>query len=126
MYEERTATFHSMNEGVIAIDNRLVITIFNEKAKQIFEVQGDLIGKVIWEVLKDSRLPEIVERNKAVYNEEIRVSGKVIMSSRIPIVMKKKVIGAVAIFQDRTEAGQDGRGIDWCQKLCGGAPCPKP
>lgn len=90
MYEERTATFHSMNEGVIAIDNRLVITIFNEKAKQIFEVQGDLIGKVIWEVLKDSRLPEIVERNKAVYNEEIRVSGKVIMSSRIPIVMKKK------------------------------------
>lgn len=40
MYEERTATFHSMNEGVIAIDNRLVITIFNEKAKQIFEVQG--------------------------------------------------------------------------------------
>ncbi|MCD2476577.1 PAS domain-containing protein, partial [Staphylococcus aureus] len=73
MYEERTATFHSMNEGVIAIDNRLVITIFNEKAKQIFEVQGDLIGKVIWEVLKDSRMPEIVERNKAVYNEEIRV-----------------------------------------------------
>ncbi|WP_336155096.1 two-component system sensor histidine kinase DctS [Bacillus sp. 204(2023)] len=106
MYEERTATFHSMNEGVIAIDNRLVITIFNEKAKQIFEVQGDLIGKVIWEVLKDSRLPEIVERNKAVYNEEIRVSGKVIMSSRIPIVMKKKVIGAVAIFQDRTEAAK--------------------
>lgn len=40
MYEERTATFHSMNEGVIAIDNRLIITIFNEKAKQIFEVQG--------------------------------------------------------------------------------------
>ncbi|MBD5020568.1 histidine kinase, partial [Xanthomonas citri pv. citri] len=66
----------------------------------------DLIGKVIWEVLKDSRLPEIVERNKAVYNEEIRVSGKVIMSSRIPIVMKKKVIGAVAIFQDRTEAAK--------------------
>lgn len=56
---------------------------------------------MIWDVLKDSRLPEIVERNKAVYNEEIRVSGKVIMSSRIPIVMKKKVIGAVAIF--RTE-----------------------
>ena len=28
------------------------------------------------------------------------------MSSRIPIVMKKKVIGAVAIFQDRTEAAK--------------------
>lgn len=33
-----------------------------------------------------------------VYNEEICVSGKVIMSSRILIVMKKKVIGVVVIF----------------------------
>ncbi|MEC0696586.1 sensor histidine kinase [Bacillus atrophaeus] len=106
MFEERTATFHSINEGVIAIDNQHIITIFNEKAKQIFEVKGELVGKLIWDVLKDSRLPEIVERNKPVYNEEIQVSGKIIMSSRIPIVMKKKVIGAVAIFQDRTEAAK--------------------
>ncbi|MED1774366.1 sensor histidine kinase [Bacillus velezensis] len=106
MYEERTATFHSMNEGVIAIDNQHHITIFNEKAKQIFNVRQETDGRLIWDVLKDSRLPEIVERNRAVYNEEIQVSGKVIMSSRIPIVMKKKVIGAVAIFQDRTEAAK--------------------
>lgn len=76
MYEERTATFHSMNEGVIAIDNQHHITIFNEKAKQIFNVSQDTDGRLIWDVLKDSRLPEIVERNQAVYNEEIQVSGR--------------------------------------------------
>ncbi len=81
MYEERTATFHSMNEGVIAIDNQHHITIFNEKAKQIFNVRQETDGRLIWDVLKDSRLPEIVERNRAVYNEEIQVSGKVIMSA---------------------------------------------
>ncbi|TKD56187.1 sensor histidine kinase [Bacillus sp. S2(2019)] len=106
MLEERTATFHSINEGVIAIDNQHMITIFNEKAKQIFSVTGDVVGRNIWDVLSDTRLPEIIARAEPVYNEEIHMSGKRIMSSRIPIVMKKKIIGAVAIFQDRTEAAK--------------------
>ena len=106
MLEERTATFHSINEGVIAIDNQYIITIFNDKAKRIFNVSGDVVGRLIFDVLADTRLPEIVDQNRPVYNEEIQGSGKVIMSSRIPIVMKKKVIGAVAIFQDRTEAAK--------------------
>lgn len=103
MHEERIATFHSMNEGVIAIDNKEIITIFNEKAKKVFNVTGNFIGQPIRSVLKDTRLPEIVEKNKAVYNEEIRVSGKVIVSTRIPIRKEDELIGAVAIFQDRTE-----------------------
>ncbi|MBS4746026.1 GHKL domain-containing protein [Bacillus altitudinis] len=106
MLEERTATFHSINEGVIAIDNQHMITIFNEKAKQIFSVTGDVVGRNIWDVLSDTRLPEIIDSAEPVYNEEIHMSGKRIMSSRIPIVMKKKIIGAVAIFQDRTEAAK--------------------
>ncbi|RFU69679.1 sensor histidine kinase [Bacillus sp. V59.32b] len=103
MFEERTATFHSINEGVIAIDNHDIITIFNEKAKKIFNVNGDFVGQPIRSVLKDTRLPEIVEKNQAVYNEEIKVSGKVILSNRIPIQKDNELIGAVAIFQDRTE-----------------------
>lgn len=45
MLEERTATFHSINEGVIAIDNQENITIFNDKAKKIFNVAGRVAGK---------------------------------------------------------------------------------
>jgi two-component system sensor histidine kinase DctS len=104
--EERTATFHAINEGVIAIDNKERISIFNNKAKRIFNVKGEPVGKQIREVLADTRLPEIIERNKVVYNEEIQVSGRVILSNRIPIEIKKQVIGAVAIFQDRTEAAK--------------------
>ncbi|MGV3466811.1 MAG: ATP-binding protein [Heyndrickxia sp.] len=101
--EERTATFHSMNEGVIAIDSHEYITIFNEKAKSIFSVVGDVIGKPIRSVLEDTRLPEIVEQKKAVYNETIIVGGKTILSSRIPVLIDQNVVGAVAICQDRTE-----------------------
>ena len=100
MHEESTATFHAMNEGVIAIDNKEIVTIFNEKAKKIFNVHGNFIGQPIRAILKDTRLPEIVERNQAVYNEEIQVSGKVIVSTRIPIRKGHELIGAVAIFQE--------------------------
>lgn len=106
MFEERTATFHSINEGVIAIDNEDFITIFNEKAKKIFNVTGEFTGRPIRSVLKDTRLPEIVERNQPVYNEQIMVSGKIILSTRIPIQKDGVLIGAVAIFQDRTEVAK--------------------
>ncbi|MED3656453.1 histidine kinase, partial [Heyndrickxia sporothermodurans] len=45
--KERTATFHSMHEGIIAIDYNEIITIFNDKAKSIFSVIGDVVGKPI-------------------------------------------------------------------------------
>lgn len=101
--KERTATFHSMHEGIIAIDYNEIITIFNDKAKSIFSVVGDVVGKPIRSVIADTRLPEIVEQKKAVYNETINVSGKTILSSRIPVVIEDQVVGAVAICQDRTE-----------------------
>ncbi|WP_062232168.1 ATP-binding protein [Fictibacillus sp. FJAT-27399] len=106
MYEESTAAFHAMHEGVIAVDVKENITIFNEKAKSIFRVEGSLIGKSIREVIPDTRLPEIIEFGKPVYNQEINVSGKIIMSNRIPIKVNHSVIGAVAIFQDRTEVAK--------------------
>ena len=121
MLEERTATFHSINEGVIAIDNQHMITIFNEKAKQIFGVTGDVVGRNIWGVLSDTRLPEIIDRAEPVYNEEIHMSGKRIMSSRIPIVMKK-IIGAVAIFrtgQKRQNWRRSSQGLRTLWTVCG-------
>jgi two-component system sensor histidine kinase DctS len=101
--EERTATFHALNEGVIAIDNKEEITIFNEKARSIFNVQGEVIGKPIRSVLKDTHLPEILYSNRHVHNQEIQMSGKRIFSNRFPIKVKDERIGAVAIFQDHTE-----------------------
>ncbi|WP_066299216.1 ATP-binding protein [Bacillus sp. FJAT-29937] len=103
LLEERTATFHAMHEGVIAIDKHEMITIFNDKAKKMMNVHGDVIGKNIWDVIPDTRLPEILELDKPVFNQEVQVRGNVIMSNRVPIKVNKQLVGAVAIFQDRTE-----------------------
>ncbi|WP_019240452.1 MULTISPECIES: ATP-binding protein [Bacillus] len=105
IYVERNETFNAMHEGIIAIDNHLKVTIFNNKAKKILGVnqKGDLIGMSIYEILPDSRLPEILDYNYPIYNKELQINNHNILSNRIPIEVNNRTVGAVAVFQDRTE-----------------------
>ncbi|BBH18668.1 putative C4-dicarboxylate sensor kinase [Paenibacillus baekrokdamisoli] len=100
---ERTATFHAMHEGVIAIDSSGKITIFNEKAKQMLKIEENVIGQPIQEVISDTRLPEILQKNEPIYNQEFQIGPTLILSNRVPIKVGEQTVGAVAIFQDRTE-----------------------
>ncbi|MEK8129101.1 sensor histidine kinase [Paenibacillus filicis] len=100
---ERTATFNAMHEGVIAIDSRERVTVFNDKAKSMLHIQGEVLGRQIREVLPSTRLPEILALDHGVYNEELHMGPVIIMSNRVPIKVRNTTVGAVAIFQDRTE-----------------------
>ncbi len=106
MYVERTETFNAMHEGIIAIDKEFTITIFNEKACDILGVAhrpSALIGKKIFDVLPDTRLPEILALDRPLYNRELYINNHSIMSNRIPIQVNGETVGAVAMFKDRTE-----------------------
>lgn len=103
LVQERTETFNAMHEGIIAINKHHRITVFNDKAKTMMGISGDVIGKSISEVVPDTRLPEILELKQPVYNKELTVRNLNIVSNRIPIKVNEEIIGAVAIFQDRTE-----------------------
>ncbi len=100
---ERTATFNAMHEGVIAIDSREMVTVFNDKAKNMLHIEGEVLGRPIREVLPETRLPEILKLNHAVFNQELHVGPAHILSNRVPIKVGNQTVGAVAIFQDRTE-----------------------
>lgn len=109
MYVERQETFNAMHEGIIAIDNEMNITIFNEKASITLGVDGhssQYIGKKIYDVLPDTRLPEIVQSGKPSYNQELYINKHSILSNRIPIQIDGKNVGAVAVFKDLTEVKQ--------------------
>lgn len=104
LYAEHNGTFNAMHEGIIAIDRNMVITIFNKKAHSILGVEeGDVIGKCIYDVLPDTRLPEIIDYNNAIYNKELLINQHSILSNRIPIKINGVTVGAVAVFQDRTD-----------------------
>ena len=100
---ERTATFQAMNEGIIAIDNQQKLTVFNEKAKEILFIKGNPTGKSIHEVLPSFKLPDVLRTWEPVYHEEMTLNNRIILHSRVPILIDGKIAGAVAVFQDRTE-----------------------
>ncbi|SDT04496.1 two-component system, CitB family, sensor histidine kinase DctS [Paenibacillaceae bacterium GAS479] len=103
---ERDATFHAMHEGVIAVHRDERIAVFNKRAREIFHISGDVVGRPIREVLPDTRLPEILELDAPVYQQEIFIGGQHIVSNRVPIRVQGRTVGAVAIFQDRTEVAR--------------------
>ncbi len=105
MYVERTETFNAMHEGIIAVDKEMNITIFNEKAADILGVSRkieDCIGQKIYDVLPDTRLPEIVETATPVYDQELYINHHSILSNRVPIIVNGELVGAVAMFKDLT------------------------
>ncbi|MFC0559334.1 ATP-binding protein [Halalkalibacter alkalisediminis] len=105
---ERTATFNAMHEGVIAIDDQERITIMNSAAIEMMSLNKDqkMIGAKIQDVIPDTRLPEILEIGKPIYQRDLYVRNRAILSNRIPITVGDKTVGAVAIFQDRTEVNR--------------------
>ncbi|MCF6092986.1 sensor histidine kinase [Microaerobacter geothermalis] len=104
--DERTATFHAIHEGVIAIDQFERITVMNQAAKNMLKIHGDPIGKPIREAIPETRLPEVLELGHPLYHREFYIGDTLIVSSRIPIRVDDKTVGAVAIFQDKTEVTQ--------------------
>jgi two-component system, CitB family, sensor histidine kinase DctS len=100
---ERTATFQAMNEGIIAIDNQQRLTVFNDKAKEILLIKGNPTGKSIHEVLPSFKLPDVLITREPVYHEEMTLYNRIILHSRVPILVNEDIVGAVAVFQDRTE-----------------------
>lgn len=99
---ERTATFQAMNEGIIAVDKNSQITIMNEKAKEILDLKGDYINKPIQHVVPEMRLHHVLTSGETAFNEEVRYGSAIIFNTRVPIRVDKEVIGAVMVFQDRT------------------------
>ncbi|PTQ55632.1 MAG: Two-component sensor histidine kinase [Candidatus Carbobacillus altaicus] len=104
MYSERLAAFDAIQEGVIAIDMEEKVTIFNRSAKRILHVEGETIGHSIRDLIPDTRLPEVLEARKPFVHTEFRLGNQYIVSTRVPIMLGDEMIGALAVFTDRTEA----------------------
>ncbi len=103
LLKERTATLQAMNEGIIAIDRDGRITVFNDKAKRILNLQKEVAGKQIEKIIPESKLGDVLINGASVYKEEMKINENIIMSSRVPILVEGEIVGAVEVFQDRTE-----------------------
>ncbi|MEG6522670.1 sensor histidine kinase [Desulfotomaculum sp. 1211_IL3151] len=103
---ERETMLQSVKEGIIAIDRNEKVTVINHEAKRLLNIDTEVSGNSIYELIPDSRLPLIMKNRTAEYDQAMMFDKTVVLTNRIPLIFKNKVIGAIATFRDLTELNQ--------------------
>ncbi|MDK2877405.1 MAG: hypothetical protein PWR06_121 [Thermoanaerobacteraceae bacterium] len=92
-----------IHDGIIAVDEKGCITIFNKTAGEIFKKSDNPVGKPVSELLETTKLPEVLKTGEPQLGELQRVGDVVIATNRVPIIVDGEIKGAVATFQDVTQ-----------------------
>ncbi len=108
LYNEKMGILDAIYEGLIAVDDKGRITLINDSALNILHYENcidknDIIGKNIEDVLPTTRLNTVLETGECEFEKEQKINNTVIMTNRIPINDRGKVVGAIATFRDKTE-----------------------
>ncbi|MFC7063819.1 ATP-binding protein [Halobacillus seohaensis] len=103
LYRDREAVLSSIKEGIIAIDRQTRVTMINQSARNILQIEGDVSQKLINDVFPNTEMPRVLHSGKAENDQEILLNDRMVIINRTPIVEKDEVVGVVTIFRDKTE-----------------------
>lgn len=104
LYIQKEGMLEAMHEGIIAIDKNYQITMVNQSAINMLQLdQEDVIGRNVMEVFPSCKLMEVMESGKAEYHREQTINDTTVVINRVPIKNKGKIAGAIATFNDKTD-----------------------
>jgi two-component system CitB family sensor kinase len=108
LYNEKMSIIDALHEGLVAIDKHGQITLINDSALKILQIENkynknQIIGQKMDVLFPTTRLLTIAELGIPEYDKEQNVNDTLIMTNRVPIKDRQKVIGAIATFRDKTE-----------------------
>ncbi|KAF0817793.1 Two-component transcriptional response regulator, AtoC family [Bacillus sp. ZZV12-4809] len=99
--KELQAILDFIADGVIAVDEKGVITVCNPSVYSILNLPYDsVIGKSIDDILVHSRMSKVLSTGKEELNRIQDENGVKVVANRIPIRHENKVLGAVCTFQE--------------------------
>ncbi len=108
LYNEKMGILDAIHEGLVAVDHRGRITLINDSALNILHFENrinkeNIIGQNIEEVIPNTRMINVLETGESEFEKEQRINNTIIMTNRVPIMNRGKVVGAIASFRDKTE-----------------------
>lgn len=104
LYNEKNSMLKAIQEGIIAIDDKLKITTINDSAIRILDIDDEnVLGKNINQVFPTNNLEKVLATGVGDYEQERELNGINVVTNTIPVVYEEKVIGVVTTFRDKTE-----------------------
>ncbi|MCF8029981.1 MAG: sigma 54-interacting transcriptional regulator [Desulfohalobiaceae bacterium] len=97
--------FDTLPMGLVAVDHRGIIRIFNCEASRLLATPADqALGRSIREVVPNTRIPHVLQSRTRELNQRQIIEDTTILTSRLPILNAEAgLLGAVAVFQDNSE-----------------------
>ncbi|AKA67700.1 PAS domain-containing protein [Clostridium scatologenes] len=107
LYNEKMGILDAIYEGLVAVDAKGKITLINDSALNILHLKNKIdkdqvVGQNVEDIIPNTRMMNILETGKCEFEEEQRLNDTIIMTNRIPIMSREKVVGAIASFRDKT------------------------
>ena len=97
---------NNIRDGLIVVNNLEKIQFINDAACEIIGVQKEKThGSSIKELIKNSRLPNVLQNQRKEVNQKLNLTnGKQIISTRVPLINDdNRLVGAFALFKDSHE-----------------------
>lgn len=103
--KQKETVLETIKEGIISVDTRGNITLFNKEAGKILDLKEDAIGKHISNFVYGTRIDYALNSGKPLENLEVKVRpGVSIISKYTPLKNEKdQLIGILVNFRNLTE-----------------------
>ena len=99
--ERMKAIMNYAYEGIVAVDEKGLITVFNQTAAELSGMNAQAaVGRPVREVLPQTGLLRVLSTGQPELGELQNLNGVMVAKNRIPVKVKEKVVGAVATFQN--------------------------
>ena len=103
LLEQREASLHGIREGTVATDIEGRITLINDEGRRLLRLSSESLGQRLTEVLPAGRLRDVLTGEVTGSDEVVIAADRVLVVSRMPVVVRAKTIGHVTTLRDRTE-----------------------
>lgn len=106
LYTERDAILQSVREGILSYDKNGEITMMNDTARKLLNVQERSHDSKIEDLLPGSNPYQVFKKGEPQMDQELLLADKTLIVSQTPIFHKDEVKEVVASFRDKTEFEQ--------------------
>jgi two-component system, CitB family, sensor kinase len=103
LLEQHEAMLHGIREGVVATDDSGHVTLVNDEAKRLLNLDDSAIGRPLTEIVPGGHVREVLAGNVERPDQVVLVRDRVLVVNRMPVSVRGRTIGAVVTLRDRTE-----------------------
>ncbi|KHL04034.1 ATP-binding protein [Sinomonas humi] len=103
LLQDREALLHGIKEAMIGLDDNDRVTVINNEARRLLQLEGNALGQKIDELLPGGRLRDILTGSETGPDQAVLTDDALLVANRMPVSVGGRSIGAVVTLRDRTE-----------------------